>query len=112
MNIKYIITIILNSFFIVIAQMFLKTGMNKEQMLSIKIFFNPKIIIGLIIYVIATLIWLYLLPKVVFSIAYPLNSVAYIFSMFMSYFLLGETITITKIIGTLIIIAGIIIIVQ
>jgi len=111
-SIKYAVLIIINALFLVLGQMLLKTGMDMEQVLSIKAFFNPRIIGGLCIYVVATVIWLYVLPRVTFSIAYPLNSVAYIFSMITSYFILGEALTFNRILGTLIIIFGIFIIVR
>ena len=112
MALKYILLIILNSVFMVTGQLFFKSGMDKEQILSIKTFLNVKIFIGLCIFGVSTLLWLYILPKVKFSIAYPINSIAYIYSMFAAFFIFGESITLTKVFGTLIIILGIIVIVQ
>ena len=112
MTIKFVVIIILNVFFIVIGQTLLKVGMDIEKTLSIKIFINPWIFIGLSIHAITTVVWLNILPKVTFSIAYPLNSVSYIFSMLTSIIILGETITINRVLGTFIILMGIVLIVQ
>jgi len=112
MAIKYAVIIILNSLLMVIGQTFMKIAMNLDQTLSIKTFLNYRILLGLCIYIITALVWLSLLPKVDFSVAYPLNSTAYIFSIFASFLFLGESITVTKVIGTIIIIIGIIIIVH
>lgn len=110
MNLKFAVVLILNSLFTVFGQMLLKTGMDKEQVLSFRVLINPRILSGLFIYGIATIVWLYILPRVTFSIAYPINSVAYIFSIFLSFFILGEAITVSKVLGSIIIIIGIILV--
>jgi len=110
MTIKYALILITNALFLVIGQTLLKKGMDIEQVLSIRAFLNPRVLGGLGIYCLCTLVWLYILPRVTFSIAYPLNSVAYIFSMLTAYFILGESITVSRVIGTATIIIGVIIV--
>jgi len=71
------------------------------------IFGSPYMILGLIIYAIATLFWMYLLGKYQYSYIYPLFSMTYIFSFLFAAFLFGESIGATKIIGVGLIVIGI-----
>jgi drug/metabolite transporter (DMT)-like permease len=58
-------------------------------------------------YVIAALGNIYLLQKLPYAIVLPLGSITYIWTMFLSNRLLGEKITKRKILGMIIIIAGV-----
>ena len=54
-----------------------------------------------------TVFWLIALSKIELSVAYPMLSVGYVLLMILSYFLLNETITVYKVIGTLLVVAGV-----
>lgn len=77
---------------------------------NIFMFFKNKFLFfGILIYGISTIIYTFSLKNMSLSLAYPLVSVGYILVMVLSYFILHEDISIQKIIGSLLIITGIII---
>ena len=59
-------------------------------------------------YVISACINIYLLQLVPYAVAMPLGSLTYVWTMFVSNRLLGEAITKKKIIGMLVIFAGVV----
>ncbi len=101
----------------VISQLLLKTGMNTigyfqmevNNLLntSIKIATNPNIIIGLLLYGLSFALWLVALSRLDVSMAYPLLSIGYIIMPFVAYLFLGEVLSILRIVGICIIIAGV-----
>lgn len=101
----------------VISQLLLKTGMNTighfqleaNSLLNttIKIATNPNIIIGLLLYGLSFALWLVALSRLDVSIAYPLLSIGYIIMPFVAYLFLGEVLSILRITGICIIIAGV-----
>ena len=55
-------------------------------------------------------VWINILKKIDLSIAYPITSISIVFVMILSHFLFNESITTNKILGSVCIIAGSIII--
>jgi len=108
--------ILANIVLAVSGQLFIKQGMNKVGSFSgaplsqffIKAFSSPLVIIGLVLYVISAAIWVMVLSKVDLSFAYPMLSLGYVLILIFSAIYLGETISILRIVGVLLIIAGII----
>jgi multidrug transporter EmrE-like cation transporter len=109
--------VIISVVFNVLGQYSMKIGMNKygevtfddHVLLTIyRIFILPNVIIGLIMYAISAVFWLIALSKLDLSIAYPTLSIGYILVMILSVMFLNETITIYKILGTVLIISGIV----
>lgn len=102
------------------AQLLLKLGMEKMEasggllhngIASIfQTILSPLIFSGLLVYAISVIAWLWVLSKVELSIAYPFVGVSFIFTLLFGAFLLNEAITPYKVIGTLLIIAGCIVI--
>ncbi|MDI6603665.1 MAG: EamA family transporter [Thermoanaerobacteraceae bacterium] len=76
----------------------------KEVIMSL---FSPYVILGIILYGIATVIWLYVLSKGKFSIVYPLQSTAYILGVFAAWLIFKEYIPFTRWIGIAFIFIGI-----
>ncbi|MCK4558468.1 MAG: EamA family transporter [Calditrichia bacterium] len=72
-----------------------------------KMFLLPNVLLGLLLYGVSTVFWLIALSKIELSVAYPMLSMGYILLMILSYFLLNESVTLYKIIGTLLIVAGV-----
>nr|WP_295972303.1 EamA family transporter [uncultured Bacillus sp.] len=113
MNSKDILLILANTLMLVVGQFLWKWGVgNKQQEFSsllgiVKLIFSPPILGGLVLYAFATVLWLYILSRVSLSLAYPLQSLAYIITVFASYFVFKEPITLYKIAGCLLILAGI-----
>lgn len=70
------------------------------SMQNIKILLaSPYIWGGLFLYVIATLIWFYILSKGKLSIVYPLQSFAYVFGVLAAWLIFQEAIPVTRWIG-------------
>jgi drug/metabolite transporter (DMT)-like permease len=70
--------------------------------------FSPLIFGGLVLYGLATLIWLFIISKGQFSIVYPLQSIAYVLGVFVAWLIFKESIPITRWIGVLFVFIGII----
>lgn len=68
---------------------------------------SPYILGGCFLYVIATALWLYILSKMPFSIAYPFQSLNYVLGVLLAYLLFKETIGLTQWLGTLVIVFGV-----
>lgn len=112
-----IASVLLSSF----AQIVLKTGMSNTEVLNalqsentfviIKaIITNFFIIGGLSLYFASAAVWLLVLAKVDVSFAYPFVGLGFIVTMLLAFFINGEVLTTTKVIGTLCIAVGIAII--
>ncbi|WP_315116225.1 EamA family transporter [uncultured Clostridium sp.] len=103
--------LIINIFMLVCGQVLWKIGMSKiDFQISFKsiinTLFNPYIFSGGIIYVFATVIWLYLLSKEQLSRIYPLQSLCYIAGAFAGIIIFNESLTISKTLGLLLIFSG------
>ena len=103
--------LIINIFMLVSGQILWKIGMSKVHFqMSFKgitnILFNFYTIAGGIIYVIATLIWLYLLSREQLSRIYPLQSLCYIVGTIAGVVLFNESLTAPKVLGLILIFSG------
>ena len=100
----------------VIGQLAMKKGMNVVGLIGIKDIFSPKILqivlqkyvfIGMIFYVLASLVWLVILSQEELSFAYPLISIAYVITAILSKLLFNESLTIFRFFGILLICGGV-----
>ncbi|ASS90107.1 hypothetical protein CX649_04720 [Bacillaceae bacterium ZC4] len=112
MTLVNFILILGNTLILVTGQFLWKYGMENQtlsfSLLSIlKVIFSPFVFSGLAMYGIATILWLYILSKVPLSVAYPFQSIAYILAVFGAHFVFNETITFQKVLGCLLIMAGV-----
>lgn len=103
--------LIINIFMLVCGQVLWKVGMGKVHLqISFKgiinTLFNPYILSGGIVYVFATVIWLYLLSKEQLSRIYPLQSLCYIIGAFAGVIIFNESLTIWKMLGLSLIFLG------
>ena len=123
MNIYIMILILCSILLSSFAQIVLKTGMSNPNITnaiqSAKAFSvvktistNIYVIGGLGLYFISAAVWLLVLAKVDVSYAYPFVGLGFIVTMLLAFFINGETLSITKIIGTLCIALGVAIIAQ
>jgi drug/metabolite transporter (DMT)-like permease len=71
---------------------------------------NWKIILGLGLYVLSTISFIYLLRTEELSLLYPMTSMAYIFVTLFSVFLLKEKMNIYKVSGIVCIVLGVILV--
>ena len=69
--------------------------------------FNPWIMAGLFSAVIAAFAWILAMTKLPISVAYPMMSLTYPLVMGLSWILLGETLSLWRIIGAAFILAGV-----
>ena len=89
----------------VCAHFFSKRG--SQHLNTWKDVFYPDILIALVFYVLSTFSYLMVLRKVPLSTAYPLFCVSFVLIFIVSRFLFNETIGPYKILGMLLIIAGV-----
>lgn len=67
---------------------------------------SPLIWLGLAIYGLSVALWLWVLAKVDLSVAYPFVGVSFLVTMLFGVFILSENVTATRIIGTILIFTG------
>ncbi|QGG49348.1 EamA family transporter [Heliorestis convoluta] len=73
---------------------------------------NPLILGGFLLFGMSSLLWIVAISKVELSLAYPMVSLGYVLVLFLSWALLGETITLIRISGVLVICLGVFLIAQ
>jgi drug/metabolite transporter (DMT)-like permease len=103
-----------------VGQLLLKKGMNSmgpvslslNQLLPIlrQMATNPNVFIGLGIYLIGTVFWLAALSRVDLSYAYPFASLSYVIMLVASWQMFDEKITLSRVLGTLVIGIGVLLI--
>lgn len=99
------------------AQLLLKAGMTQIGHfeftganvipIGLKIMFNLPIFIGLCAYVISVGVWLLVLSRVPVSYAYPMLSIGYVVNALAAYYLFGESLSVLRMTGIFVIIAGV-----
>lgn len=115
MNLTYLPVIILCVILSTGAQLILKAGANRinenlQDATGIWSIFwtllNMPIIIGMCIYVISAVTWIWILTKVDISIAYPFISLGFIMTLLFGWLIFGESLSTQKILGTVLIVVG------
>ena len=74
-----------------------------------KLLMDPFILSGFLSAFIASLFWMAAMTKFDISFAYPFMSLAFVFVLVLSWLLFGEQMSVPKIVGLTLIIAGIIV---
>lgn len=69
--------------------------------------FSPFILLGIFLYACSVIFWLLLLARMELSQAYPLLSINYLLIIFIGWLFLGESFTLNKFVGALLICLGI-----
>lgn len=114
-----ILLVSLVAIFVVGGQVLLKLGLNSTNeageashfiqtlwvLLRVPYFWGAVFCLGL-----SGFTWLYVIRHYELSLAYPLTSISYILMLFAGFYFLGERITLAKILGTGVIVIGILII--
>jgi drug/metabolite transporter (DMT)-like permease len=102
-----------------LGQVFWKLGMNAVGAIDnfsisgiVSMFLNPLVFLGLLMYGLSTIFWLIALSQKDLSYVYPFIALTFVIVLLLSKFLLHENVGIYRIVGTLIIIAGLIIVVN
>lgn len=115
MNLTYLPLILLSVIMSTGAQLVLKFGANKinselqdaSGLWTIALtVLNMPILVGLCIYVISAATWIWVLTKVDISVAYPFISLGFVMTLVFGALVFDEGLSASKIIGTVLIIAG------
>ncbi|OIQ10765.1 EamA family transporter [Neomoorella thermoacetica] len=99
----------LNILLLVSGQILWKLGVARDAGFKAVLasFFSPLVLAGLVLYVLATVIWLYVLAREQFSLLYPLQSLAYALGVVVAWLVFKEAVPLTRWIGVLVIMAGV-----
>jgi undecaprenyl phosphate-alpha-L-ara4N flippase subunit ArnE len=98
------------------GQVFLKFALNRIDKFSFTWTFfweqltNWWLLASGISMLVATFLWLYIIKHFDFSIAYPMTSVCYLFGMLAAIYIFQEAVPLTRWIGVLLIMGGVILI--
>jgi multidrug transporter EmrE-like cation transporter len=103
------------------AQVLLKMGMsdarvadaiagNRRLKLFLEVFGNRWVVLGLALYILGAVIWLAVLSRVEVSLAYPFVGIGFVAIMLLGWLLLGDSINTQRVIGTLLITAGVVLV--
>ncbi len=71
---------------------------------------TPQVLIGFLCYAVSAVLWIAVVSNVDLSLAYPMVSLAYVVVFVASWLFLGEHISTLRIVGLLIIVAGVVVI--
>ena len=123
MNLTVLLLILMSVLLSAIAQITLKMGMSSpiiQQAIAsasnVAVFqsiaTNLYVLGGLTLYFASAAVWLFVLAKVDVSFAYPFVGLGFIATMLLAYFINGEILSTTKIVGTLCIAIGVAIVAQ
>ncbi len=103
-----------------VAQLLLKAGTNAVGAFAFsaanvwpvgwKLATQPYIVGGLACYVVSVVVWIMALSRVEVSIAYPMLSVGYVLNAVAAWYLFGEAMTLTRLVGIGVIILGVFIV--
>lgn len=103
--------VFLNVILLVIGQLLFKLGLDRIGAVTLtnllNVFLSPWIWAGLILYVIATILWFAALSRANLSAVYPLQSLSYLVGIILSVVILHESVTPMRWIGTLVILLGV-----
>jgi drug/metabolite transporter (DMT)-like permease len=104
------------------GQTLLKVGLNEIGGISLfegnpvgsllGLFRTPWIIFGFVCYGVSAILWLDVLSKLDFSLAFPLVSLTYVFSLIIGRFIFHETVGLDRIVGVLLILGGLFFVVR
>jgi len=99
------------------AQLLLKAGTNAVGQfefsaanilpVGMKLAFEPHIMGGIACYVVSLVVWIMGLSRVEVSIAYPMLSIGYVLNALAAWYLFGESVTMTRLVGIGVIIIGV-----
>lgn len=104
------------------GQTLLKVGLNSIGGISLfggnpiasllGLFQTPWIILGLVCYGVSSVLWLDVLSKLDFSLAFPMVSLTYVFQLVIGRFIFHETVGVERIAGVLLILGGVFFVVR
>jgi drug/metabolite transporter (DMT)-like permease len=112
--------ILLSVLLSIVGQLILKSGMSQLGPISLtdrsivetvwSIATNLAVVVGMVIFAASFLLWLVGLSRVPLSYAYPFISLSYVVILAASYFLLGESVSLVRVLGVIVISAGVLLV--
>jgi multidrug transporter EmrE-like cation transporter len=104
-----------------IAQIFLKIGMSQPAvlkdlatgdhlMLVGSIISNGWVLGGLALYFFGAVVWLFVLARVDVSFAYPFVGLGFIVTLLLGRIVMGDVVTLTRVVGTVLVSTGVLLI--
>ncbi len=113
----YLLMIAFCSFLTASTQLLLKKGLHhighfefcftNFLPLCFSVIKNPYIVFGILLQPISLIVWFLVLSRVDVSYAGPMASLSYVFVTIGSYFFLGESISLMRLVGILTVIGGV-----
>lgn len=100
----------------VFGQLSMKKGMNNVGFVSItdlfgmkffEIIFEKYVLMGIVLYMIGSVLWLVVLSQAELSYAYPLISLGYVFTAILAKVLFNESLTFFRMFGIILIVSGV-----
>lgn len=121
MNPKILTLILASVSLSALAQIALKSGMSSTavtQTLKTELgagavyaaIGHPHVLLGLLLYATGAFLWLWVLANLDVSMAYPFVGLGFILTMLFGFFFLGEPLGIARVAGTLLVLAGVVLI--
>jgi multidrug transporter EmrE-like cation transporter len=96
------------------GQTSLKYGLNviggvslADGLSFLKLFQTPWVMVGFALYGVSSILWLDVLSKLEFSLAFPMVGLTYVFTLLIGRFFFGETIGWERMLGVALIIGGV-----
>ncbi len=114
MSVKLLALILASVSMSAVAQLFLKIGVGRsgaggdavspDGLLSMLM--SPMVLLGLALYGVGAMLWLFVLGRTPLSVAYPFVGIGFILTAALGVFALGEGISFLRIAGTVLIAVG------
>jgi multidrug transporter EmrE-like cation transporter len=100
-----------------LAQTAFKIGVSRVEIASsasllgkaIAFVFSPYVLLGLSLYAVGTVLWLFALRQLDLSLAYPFVAMSFVMVTASGVFFLGETVSMTRLVGLCFVIVGLIV---
>ncbi|MEC0175543.1 EamA family transporter [Paenibacillus favisporus] len=106
--------LLLNMLLLVAGQISWKIGLQQQGGIHLgnllQVLFSPLILLGIVLYAVATGLWFVVLSRLPLSLAYPLQSLAYAAGIFAAWYFFGESVPLNRWIGAAVIVLGAVII--
>lgn len=121
MTLTLLLLIVVSVSLSAVAQLVLKVGMGQPGVQNARVqgdfvdvaaatLLNPYVVGGLALYVVGALVWLSVLARIDVSVAYPFVGLGFVMTMLLGAVLLGETVGISRVIGTFLIVCGVVLV--
>lgn len=121
MGVRTLLIILASIMLSATAQIVLKAGMNSQSgrvaldvdgwlRFGLSTLINPIVIAGLLLYGLGAILWLIVLARLDVTQAYPFVGLGFIFTMVLGYLILAEPVGLQRVLGTLLITTGVILV--